>query len=102
MRLVANPYLVDYIKVQTFIPRTFRERWIEPLLHPVTVPFEPWVKETLLVTTKEVPSRHLCQMADTIFCHPDIYDEVKKMLKEVLPTTDEAHKHWGKLCDRMI
>lgn len=24
--------------------RTLRERWIEPILHPITVPFEPWVK----------------------------------------------------------
>lgn len=25
--------------------RTFRERWIEPLLHPATVPFEPWRRD---------------------------------------------------------
>lgn len=30
------------------IARTLWDRWAEPLLHPVTVPFEPWVKTALV------------------------------------------------------
>jgi len=34
---------------------TFRERWIEPLLHGATLPFEPWVKTKWVTKTRQVP-----------------------------------------------
>ena len=44
LTLVNVPVEVVGEIIKYRVPRTFYRRWIFPILHPVVVPFEPWVR----------------------------------------------------------
>lgn len=62
-----SPLLPEFTDVQKTIKLSFRERWINPLLHPATIPFEPWVK--VKITT--VRERSWYYLGHKIICHPN-------------------------------
>ena len=72
--LMSNPYLPEFVDVEKTVLRSFRERWIEPILHGITIPFEPWVK-TKVLTTRE---RTWYYMGTKIVAHPNNIDYVRR------------------------
>ena len=56
IKIFENAYLTEPRTHTWELPRTFEERWVRPVLHPATVPFEPWVKTRLEEITHQVPS----------------------------------------------
>lgn len=65
-------YLTDTVEVE--VEKTFRERWVEPVLHPVVEPFQPWVKTKLVL--KEIPSRNVIKTSYGLFMHPALRQEI--------------------------
>ena len=56
MDIIKSDYLPT--RTETYeeeVELTLRERWIEPLLHGATMPFEPWVKTKWITKTRQVP-----------------------------------------------
>ena len=69
--------MVDTIEVEGQL--TFRQRWIEPLLHGITMPFQPWVKTRMV--TKTVPSRRIIETPNGFIMHPAMFDELKHAMQ---------------------
>jgi len=80
LTLYDNPYLTETVQETITVKLPFRERWIEPLLHPVIRPFQPWVKEREETVTRTVPSRKILQTPHGLFVHPVMRPEVERML----------------------
>lgn len=62
---------------------TFRQRWIEPLLHFVTLPFEPWVKTRKVIKTRTIPSKRVLVCGSTMFIHPAMRRELVSALTNI-------------------
>jgi hypothetical protein len=69
--------MVDTIEVEEQL--TFRQRWIEPLLHGITMPFQPWVKTRMV--TKNVPSRAIYETPQGFIMHPAMLAELKRAMQ---------------------
>ena len=80
IHILTSPQLTTTTIVEE--KRSFRERWIEPLLHPVTLPFEPYVKTKFVAKT--VPSRDCIAFGDTIIVHPAFLTEFTRALEAQL------------------
>lgn len=55
---------------------TFKQRWIEPLLHGVTMPFQPWVKTRTEIRTREVQAAF--KMGNSLYCSPYMMAGLRK------------------------
>lgn len=73
MVLQSSPYVPEFTDAHKTVQIPFRQRWIEPVLHPVTLPFEPWIK-TRIVNIRE---RTWFYMGHKIVCHPNNVQFVK-------------------------
>lgn len=78
-----NPYLTETETYSVPVELTARQRWIDPLLHPVVMPFEPWVKTRVETRTREIPSRQIFQTSYGLFMHPAMRREVEKKLRNM-------------------
>lgn len=76
MKVILSGSMTTLVEVE--VERTFYERWIHPLKHGITVPFEPWVKTKKV--TKEVPSMNALFTKDSIVMHPEMFEKLKKGL----------------------
>lgn len=72
--LQSSPYVPEFADVQKTVNLSWRERWLTPLRHPVTVPFEPWVQ----TKTETVRERTFYSMGSKIFAHPNNMDYARK------------------------
>lgn len=72
--LRSSQYVPEFTDAQKTVSIPFRKRWIEPILHPVTLPFEPWIK-TEVVTIRE---RTWFYVGNEIICHPNNVEFVIK------------------------
>jgi hypothetical protein len=70
--------MVDTVEVEEQL--TFRQRWIEPLLHGIPMPFQPWVKTRMV--TKNVPSRRIFETAQGFIMHPAMFAELQRECTE--------------------
>ena len=76
-KVYTSELIVDTIKVEEQL--TFRQRWIEPLLHGITMPFQPWVKTRMV--TKTVPSRRIVVTPDGFIIHPSMVDAMRREMR---------------------
>lgn len=88
INIYENPYLTE--REDCVVKKSLQERWITPLLHPVTVPFEPWVKTKTITVT--VPSKKIFQTAFGLVMHPLVAAELRKR------GTDERHVYKRNSC----
>lgn len=58
------------IEVEETVELSFKERYIEPLFHPVTVPFEPWIKTKKVTRKIEVLDSSICYMMGNYIIAP--------------------------------
>jgi hypothetical protein len=73
----TSAYLPQFTEEVLTVVLSLRERFIEPLLHPVTVPFEPWI-----TTKKETVLRPaFYYMGCRIITHPANYNFLKRQLE---------------------
>lgn len=80
LKIYENPALVEDEEYEETVQLTFRQRWIDPLLHPVTLPFEPWVKERKEMRIRLVASRKIFQTPQGLIMHPVMAVEVRRQL----------------------
>ena len=78
MKIYENAMLTE--QQERVVKKSFRERWIEPIKHPVTVPFEPWVKTKTITVT--VPMTKILQTPWGLFMHPVVAERLKKELSQ--------------------
>lgn len=76
-KILTNNYMSQFQEVSKEVPISLFRRFMFPILHPVTVPFEPWIK-TEMIITKE---RTFMYMGSTIITHPGNYMWLKENLK---------------------
>lgn len=80
LRIYENPALVEDEEYEEAVQLTFRQRWIDPLLHPVTMPFEPWVKDRKEIRIRPVASRKIIHTPQGFIMHPAMAAEVRRQL----------------------
>lgn len=78
--IYENAYLTEPEPFEVEVKLTDRQRWIEPLLHPATVPFEPWVKTRIESGTRQVPSRKIIKTPQGLFMHPMMAAELRRAM----------------------
>lgn len=76
IRIYENAHLTESVLVE--VPKTLRERWIDPLKDWVTTPFEPWVKTKMVY--QQVPSRVIYQTAQGLVMHPETAATLRRQL----------------------
>lgn len=79
--IYETPHLMTKVESFTTVNRTFRERWVLPILHPATVPFEPWVKTKIISVYKLVPSKSILRIDKGLLMHPETRRAFDVMLK---------------------
>lgn len=82
MRVYENDLMVEVVTRKVVVSRTFEERWINPILHPVTVPFEPWIKTKKVMVTVVGPSETIIAIPGGFICHPVMAVKIKEKLRE--------------------
>ena len=82
VRIYSDLSMVEKEQYEVEVVRTFRERWVEPLLHGITVPFEPWVKTRTEQRERTVPSKQALAMPGGFVCHPAMVEEIRRILHE--------------------
>lgn len=78
-RVFTSQYLTMPEEFDEEMPRTFFHRWIEPLLHPATIPFEPWRKTKRERGTRQVPSNKAMVTPMGIVVHPAILGHIRNL-----------------------
>jgi hypothetical protein len=82
IKIIEDPNLVEWKQEQKTVQRTFQERWIDPILHPITIPFEPWIKTEEITVETANPSRKILKTWDGILImHPSLRREVEEKIK---------------------
>lgn len=76
IRIYESELITEVEEYQETIQLSFRQRWIEPLRHPVVLPFEPWVKTRVVTRSRNVPSRKIIQTEQGYFVHPAMKREL--------------------------
>lgn len=76
----TSDLMVKTVVTEVKIKRSFYKRWIEPIKHPVTIPFEPWVKEKTEIVTTIVPSDDVLQWENGLLMHPETFKTLKEEL----------------------
>jgi hypothetical protein len=80
INIYTSDLITETISAPVRLTRSFDERWIEPLLHPVTVPFEPWVREKSTTMYYTVPSESIMQVPGGFICHPTMRQRLEAAL----------------------
>jgi hypothetical protein len=83
LRFIENQYLTEQEEYTLTVDRTTMERWILPLLHPVTIPFEPWVKTRTETRYRVVPAKHVIIMGDKVIVHPEMLSKIMRQFTGV-------------------
>lgn len=78
MQLIESPHLTEQEQYAVTVDKTTRERWLLPLLHPVTVPFEPWIKTRVETRYRTIPAKNGIMMDGKIFIHPAVMAEIMR------------------------
>lgn len=81
--IIVSPYVPEFSNHKKTVPLSFFERWVKPMLHPVTVNFEPWVKTKEI----EVSERTFFYMEDKILCHPNNEFYIKDKMNKTYPSS---------------
>ena len=80
MDIIKSDYLPT--RTETYeeeVELTLRERWIEPLLHGATVPFEPWVKTKWITKTRHVPEPVCYMVGNQLLMNSFAHSELRKL-----------------------
>jgi hypothetical protein len=84
MRVYSNPYMVEQKEVEETFTLSWQERWLHPLLHPATVPFEPWVKEVKRMVTYTIPMAQALRVnGNDLIVHPAMLADLRRVLEEL-------------------
>lgn len=75
--IIESTLMVENTTIKITRKFTFKERWINPLLHPVTLPFEPWCKEQTMDVPTTVPSRKVLKTPAGLIMHPAMAQELR-------------------------
>ena len=76
---MQSNHLPQFTESTKTVSLTFRERFINPILHPVTIPFEPWIKTRVEVTSE----RAFYYMGTKIITHPGNYVFLKQKFENL-------------------
>lgn len=79
-----NSWLTETEEYEVTVELTFYQRWIYPLLHGITEPFQPWVRTRVETRTRQKPSRSIFQMGNTLIMHPALRSEISAILSNVV------------------
>ena len=72
-QILESPYLTKTETYEVTEPRTFWQRWIEPIStfkNFQTMPFEPWIKTKKVIRTRTVPLNEIMVMNRALVIHP--------------------------------
>lgn len=81
INIYESELITEVEEYQETVQLSFRKRWIEPLRHPVVLPFEPWVKTRVVTRSRNIPSRKIIQTAQGYFVHPAMKLELMQAIK---------------------
>lgn len=72
IRIIESNMMVKSITVNSLLKLSMYERFIKPILHPVTTPFEPWIKTRDVIRIVQVPRTDVLVIPGTrtIVAHP--------------------------------
>jgi hypothetical protein len=77
--ILESIHMTKEVTGKKTVKRTFKERWLYPLLHPVLLPFEPWCKTRIESYTIRVPRRDVAKLPNGVLVmHP----ETARMMRE--------------------
>lgn len=80
MIVYVDPNMVQSVRSIITVKKTFYQRWIYPLFHGITIPFEPWVKFQDEEIIQFFPSKDIIKMRGVLIMHPAIF---AKLMKQV-------------------
>lgn len=76
-RFFTSNYLTEIEEYDEEMERTFFMRWIEPILHPATVPFEPWRKTVRVSGVRQVPAKNGFITPLGVVVHPSMMSRIR-------------------------
>ena len=77
VRIYVDANITETEEYEQEVTRSFRERWIEPILHGVTIPFEPWVRTKWVSKTRQIPSMKALARGGILYVHPALFERLK-------------------------
>jgi len=80
LRIFVSELCTEAEEYEVVVQLSFRQRWIEPLLHGITMPFEPWVKTRTETRRRNVPLKKVIQTPQGLLMHPAMKDELLRAL----------------------
>lgn len=84
-----NDLMLDTEEYYETIKKSKYERWILPIIHPITISFEPWIKTYKVKRIKISPSKNIIATDYGFVMHPIMALEFKNYIntlyKDMLP-----------------
>ena len=80
MPIYENHNLTESQEYQEEVVLSFRKRWIDPILHPVVLPFQPWVRTKNVTKVRQVPASFVYKTQFGFIMHPDLKKELTQLL----------------------
>ena len=81
IKVFTNPYMTESESYEEVVDKTWRERFIEPLLQFRFREFRPWIKTKTITWTRQVPSKKALMSGGSLMVHPVMLNEIKKQLE---------------------
>jgi hypothetical protein len=78
--IYTNPLLVEMKEELVIKELDWWDRWVEPMIHPVLLPFEPWVKTREELVTRTIPMNAIFQLDGAWIMHPAMKGKLLTLL----------------------